>query len=219
MRELLKALARFSYEEFKEREEFSKLRVDREIVVRMDGVKFGKFTEEFGSLRDPKVHGALVEAAKLILRTYSCDEAYVSSDEVNAFCKAPPFGGRIEKIDSVLPSFLGAHFSLKVGKAAWFDSRVILVGEDEWRKYVAWRLKVTLCNYASKKTGLPCREALERVELEDYAFGTLITREKYLKEAVNPLTGEKVLVERRRLREVTGPRVLEELRDVVGNPD
>ena len=218
MRDLLLKLTGMSYDEFKEREEFANLKAEREIAIRMDGVKFGRFTKEFGSLRDPVVHNALVEATKALLQTYSCEEAYVSSDEVNLFCKRPPFNGRVEKLDSVFPSFLSAHFSLKVGRAAWFDSRIILIREEEWRKYVAWRLKVTLCNYASKKTGLPCSKALLQTELSRYAFGTLIVREKYLKEAINPLTGEKVLAERRRFREISGSEILLMLRNVVGNP-
>ncbi|ALU11414.1 hypothetical protein EYM_00725 [Ignicoccus islandicus DSM 13165] len=218
MREILNAIMNLSYEEFKDREEFSLLRVDREIVVRMDGVKFGRFTKEFGSVRDPTVHNALVSSTKALIQTYSCDEAYVSSDEINVFCKRPPFAGRIEKIDSVFPSFVSANFSLEIGKAAWFDSRIVLIRETEWPKYVAWRLKVTLCNYASKLTNLPCHEALTTIEPDEYAFGTLIKREKYLKRAVNPLTGEVVTVERRKLKAITGWALLGELKNVVGNP-
>ncbi len=193
------------YDEFKGAEPFSDLRVEGPVIVRMDGVKFGKYTKAFGSVRDERIHKALVEAAKELLQYYSCSSAYVSSDEVNVYCEEPPFGGRVEKLVSTFASFLGAHFSKRVDPPGWFDGRVV---KAEWKPYVLWRLKVTLCNYASKVTGKPCKEALKEIEPPDIAYGTLIVREEYLKEGFDPIRKTKVVVKRRRLKEVFGKEVL-----------
>ena len=196
---------KFRYDELKEAELFSNLRVEGPIIVRMDGVKFSKYTKAFGSVRDEKIHKALVEAAKELLKYYSCSSAYVSSDEVNVYCDEPPFGGRVEKIVSTFASFLGAHFSRQVDPPGWFDGRVI---KANWNSYVLWRLKVTLCNYASKVTGKSCMKALREIEPPELAYGTLIVREEYLKEGFDPMRKKKVMVKRRRLKEISGKDVL-----------
>ncbi len=204
------------YDEFKEAEPFSDLRIEGPVIVRMDGVKFSKYTKAFGSVRDERIHRALVEAAKELLRYYSCSSAYVSSDEVSVYCEEPPFGGRVEKLVSTFASFLGAHFSKQVDPPGWFDGRVV---KADWRPYVLWRLKVTLCNYASKVTGKPCKEALKEVEPPEIAYGTLIVREEYLKEGFNPIKNEKVLVKRRMLKEIVGKEVLEYLKEMKRSGD
>ena len=202
---------RLPYDLFKDREMFSKVKVEGSVVVRMDGVKFGKYSKLLGRQRDERVHGALVSAAEELLKHYSCDSAYVSSDEVSVFCKRPPFSGRVEKLVSVFPSFLSAHFSRLVAPLppGWFDGRVVTVGEAEWPLYVAWRLKVTLCNFASYARRRPCHEALEGLELPPEAYGTLIVREEYEKEGYDPIRKVKVVVKRRRLKRLAGEEVLE----------
>ncbi|NPA85654.1 MAG: hypothetical protein GXO07_06620 [Crenarchaeota archaeon] len=205
------ALLALPYGLFKDREPFSSLRIEGSAVVRMDGVKFGKYSKLLGKQRDERVHGALVGAAEELLKHYSCDSAYVSSDEVSVFCKSPPFGGRVEKLVSVFPSFLSAHFSRLVAPLppGWFDGRVVAVGEGEWPLYVAWRLKVTLCNFASRAKGRPCREALKGLRPPPEAYGTLMVREEYEKEGYDPIRKVKVPVKRRRLKRLEGEEVLE----------
>ena len=193
------------YDELKWAEPYSKLKVEGPVIVRMDGVKFGKYTKTFGAVRDERVHRALVESAKELLSYYSCTSAYVSSDEVSVYCERPPFNGRVEKLVSTFASFLGAHFSVRISPPGWFDGRVV---KANWKVYVAWRLKVTLCNYASMVTGKPCKAALKEIDPPDIAFGTLIIREEYLKEGFDPIKKKKVMVKRRRLKEVFGRDIL-----------
>jgi tRNA(His) 5'-end guanylyltransferase len=72
---------------------------------------------------------------------------YVVSDELNIlFIHAAPFGGRVEKIDSVMSSLVSAAFTLCLqklfdGKAtAAFDSRIVVMPNKEAIiKYLAWR--------------------------------------------------------------------------------
>jgi len=157
------------------------LRVEGPVIVRMDGVSFGKYSKLLGKHRDERLHNALVSSAKELVEYYSCDSAYVSSDEVSVYCKLPPFGGRVEKLVSVFSSFLGSHFSVKVSPLppGWFDGRVVLAGD--WKAYVMWRLKVTVCNYASSVARKPCSQALKEVRLPPEAFGTLLERVEVLK--------------------------------------
>ncbi len=200
----------YNYRKFKEREVFQKVKVESPpFAFRADGVKFGKYKSLFKQPRDERIHRALVESAKMLIKTYSCEYAYISSDEVSLFCKSIPYGGRVEKIVSVFSSMLSALFSSKISPPGWFDGRVLLIAESEWWEYVAWRMKVCLCNYASQLTNKPCREALKEVRPESIAFGTLIVREEVLKEAVDKLSGERVTVVRRRLKELTGEELLD----------
>jgi len=207
------------YDFMKDREAFSKLKVEGSAVVRMDGVKFKKYSKLLKKNRDERLHKALVRSAKELLKYYSCDSAYVSSDEVSVFCKNPPFGGRVEKLVSVFSSFLSAHFSVNVAPLppGWFDGRVVLVSEEEWPLYVTWRLKVTLCNFASSLTGRPCHEALKEVTPPPEAYGTLLARREVEKVGYNPKEGKEVRVKRRVLVELSGKEVLEYLRSKLGD--
>jgi len=203
----------YVWKEMKEAEAFQSVKVEEPpFVFRADGVGFGKYFKELGEARDEKVHGALVRAAEELMRTYSCAEAYVSSDEVSVLCGSLPYGGRIEKIVSIFSSLLGSIFSVEVQPLppGWFDGRVI-VGVD-WRLYLKWRLKVTLCNYLSLITRLPCSKALERVEeVDPRALGTLLVWEEYLKEGYDPIKGMKVMAKRRRIKVVRGEELLDVL--------
>ena len=208
---MLDLILRLPYENrrFKEREVFQAIKVEEPpFAFRADGVKFGKYKNLFKHPRDERIHKALVESAKLLIKLFSCEYAYISSDEISLFCNVLPYGGRVEKIVSVFSSALAATFSSMISPPGWFDGRIILLSEKEWWEYVAWRLKVCLCNYASQLTNKPCREALKEVRPEPIAFGTLLLREEVLKEAVDKLSGERVTVRRRRLRELTGEELL-----------
>ncbi len=204
----------YEYKRFKEREVFQAVKVEEPpFVFRADGVKFGKYKNLFKHPRDERIHRTLVDAAKTLMRQFSCVYAYISSDEVSLFCKTIPYGGRVEKIVSVFSSIISAIFSSRISPPGWFDGRIILIGEKEWWEYVAWRLKVCLCNYASQLTGEPCSIALKMVKPEPVAFGTLLLWKETLKEAIDKLSGERVIVKRRRLRELNGMELLTFLKE------
>jgi tRNA(His) 5'-end guanylyltransferase len=112
--ELLDALKHipYVYKKMKEAEVFQKVKLEEALFIfRADGVRFGKYFKEAGTPRDEEIHNALVKATEELLRTYSCEEAYVSSDEVSVLCSHLLYGGRVEKIVSTFASLLGAYFS------------------------------------------------------------------------------------------------------------
>ena len=203
----------YNWKEMKEAEAFQRIKVEEPpFVFRADGVGFGKYFKEVGEPRDERVHSSLVRAAKELMRVYSCSEAYVSSDEVSVLCRSLPYGGRVEKITSTFSSLLGSVFSVHVRPLppGWFDGRIIL-GVD-WNLYLKWRLKVTLCNYLSLRTRLPCSRAWRRAkEAPPLALGTLLTWREYLKEGYDPVRGVNVLAKRRRIEEVRGEELLREV--------
>jgi tRNA(His) 5'-end guanylyltransferase len=72
---------------------------------------------------------------------------YVVSDELDIlFLDNVPYSGRVEKIGSVIPSFVSATFTLRLQKTfgktdnVAFDSRVVIVpSENAVMNYLAWR--------------------------------------------------------------------------------
>ncbi len=204
----------YVWDYMKEAELFQKVKVEEPpFIFRADGVSFKKYFKEVGEPRDELLHQALVSSAEELLKWTSCEEAYVSSDEVSVLCNHLLYAGRVEKIVSVFSSFLGAQFSVKIAPLppGWFDGRIV---KAPWKPYLKWRLKVTLCNYASLKTKEPCSRALIRLrDVPTIALGTLIRWEIYEKEGYNPITNEKVVVKRRRIIRLEGEDLL---RAIVG---
>jgi len=180
----------------------------------MDGVGFGRRLQGlFRSPRDPRVHEALVEGARELVEAYSAGMAYVGSDEVSlVFLAHPPYDGRLEKLLSVPASRLAASVTGRLGVPVFFDGKVILLrSPGEALAYLAWRRRVVANNYLAqlyhkgrRAPRTPLAEEmlasvdLSRVEAE-LAAGTCLYWEEYTREAVNPLTGERVAARRRRL--------------------
>ena len=207
--------------EYKARE-LSKDRVNTPYAVRLDGVAFGKALSDIKNVRDPHVHRALVSAAKTVMRHYGASIGFVSSDEINLiFTINNPFAGRVQKITTVLAGLVSAHVSLSLGRTLYFDARIVKLDDiDDIVRYVKFRMRVTGGNYISslyrRKTGIKkfpsIFEMLEAVGYNhpDYAlYGTCIIPATVEKTAVNPITGQTVTVERRRLTEVSGYRECE----------
>ena len=123
----------------KECEIFSSLRVPCEsrIVLRIDGRKFSKLSN---SLKLEKPYDisfvkAMAAACLEFSREFSPSFVYTFSDEINVLLAEVPFSGRIEKLNSVFPSFISSSFSKKISsdmniKPVSFDSRVIPLSED-----------------------------------------------------------------------------------------
>ncbi len=192
------------------------------IYLRLDGVRFSKVLKGFKHPRDLRVHEALTEASKEILKWFNGDLAYVSSDEINVLITKPlPYGGRVFKLVSVSASIASSVASLRLNKPLYFDSRVIKLGSaGEGIEYLMFRARVCLNNYLSslyhtylsKDKGLTpattdmLDELLKSGLLNDKddweLLGTVITWSKVVREGRNLLTNEKVVVTRRTLREV-----------------
>lgn len=137
---------------------FSKASVPLEtpFFVRLDGWRFRALADAISAEKpfDEKFAKCLVYSAKVLFeKGFNPAMVYVVSDELNIlFDGKAPFNGRIEKIDSVIPSLISAAFSIQLQEffnkkaVAAFDSRVIVTPNDEkileyltWRQTNAWR--------------------------------------------------------------------------------
>lgn len=132
--------------DWKSREIFSRLSipVDIPVIVRVDGWRFRKLAEELELERpyDERLLRSLIDASKeLMERNLPVALAYVFSDEISLLFAPPlPWNGRVEKIVSIVSSFISARTSLALGYAASFDGRIVLIrDEDELVSYLSWR--------------------------------------------------------------------------------
>ncbi len=207
---------------FKGLEAYQGLRVDGYYVIRLDGVRFGRVLSEFEKPRSRIVHEALVEAARSVAEWFNCNIAYVVSDELNIVCLSdPPYGGRVEKLVSISAGIASAVVSVKLGKPVYFDARLIRMETIyDAAEYLVYRARVGLNNFLSQlyhmRYGgrvatprlLELVELLAR-ELRSYspwmAVGTCLQKVETMKVARNVLTGEEIVVKRRRWVECVGP--------------
>lgn len=146
------------FKNWSKNEIFSKTSVPPEtpFYLRLDGWRFRVLAEDVGAEKpfDERFAKCLVSSGRAIFeRGFSPTLVYVFSDELNIlFDGKAPFNGRIEKIDSVIPSLVSTAFSIKLQElfnkkvVAAFDSRVIVCPSDEkileylvWRQTNAWR--------------------------------------------------------------------------------
>ena len=137
----------------KECEIFSGLRVPcgSKIVIRIDGRKFSKLSHDlkFKKPYDEQFKNIMVKTGEDFFKEFSPAFIYTFSDEINILLSEIPFGGRIEKLDSVFASFITGSFtknlSKPVKKPISFDSRVIPLSRNGMMEYFkqrqdeAWR--------------------------------------------------------------------------------
>lgn len=137
---------------------FSKTAVLMEtpLFLRLDGWKFRALADAVGAEKpfDERFARCLVNSGKALFgKGFSPTLVYVVSDELNVlFDGKAPFNGRVEKIDSVIPSLVSAAFSIQLQETfkkrviVAFDSRIIVTPNNEkiieyltWRQANAWR--------------------------------------------------------------------------------
>ncbi|HOI40682.1 MAG TPA: tRNA(His) guanylyltransferase Thg1 family protein [Methanobacterium sp.] len=145
----------------KECEIFSSLKVPctSNIVVRLDGRNFSQLSRklEFEKPYDIEFVEILSEASYKLFMEFNPRFLYTFSDEVSLLLGNVPFGGRVEKIDSVMASFLSGAFTREImGKDKYaeifrgikpvsFDSRLIplsnkgVIAYFQERQMEAWR--------------------------------------------------------------------------------
>lgn len=97
----------------KDCEIFSQLKVPDTAIVRVDGRRFGKVLRklQFSKPFDIRFANGMVESIELFFSKSGINPvlAYLFSDEVSLlFIGDLPFNGRLEKIDSVIPSFISS---------------------------------------------------------------------------------------------------------------
>jgi tRNA(His) 5'-end guanylyltransferase len=140
----------------KECEIFSNLRIPcgSKIVVRIDGRKFSRLSRDlkFEKPFDQNFVEMMVNTSTDFFKEFNPSFIYTFSDEINILLSDIPFGGRIEKLNSVFASFTAGSFTknaqdnnIPVERPISFDSRIIplssalVVEYFKERQNEAWR--------------------------------------------------------------------------------
>lgn len=198
------------------------------VVVRLDGRSFSKFTQKhFQKPFDPAFKAAMVKTTEALMQDLHGIYAWTSSDEISIVL--PPewagYGRSLEKTLSLSASLAGSTFSLQIGQAVQFDSRIWLGAHlEDVLDYLVWRqedsARCALQGWAYwtlRNTGKSATEATRMLNSTDAAFknellfqqginfnatplwqrrGIGIYRAKVMKEGFNPMTEETVAVYR-----------------------
>jgi tRNA(His) guanylyltransferase len=223
----------FSEKELKEREIYSDIRVFPPFAVRIDGRGFRHALDQIYLKKphDEQFAHAMADSVELFFIESSINPllAFTFSDEVTFFFHEIPFNNRIEKIDSIIPSFISSALTLKLNlnKPIAFDSRVILLGKEYIYKYLLWRQAETWRNHVSSygyytllNTGMSEEDASLRLknlkanQIHELVFkyginlaatptwqkcGVLVYRETYEKAGYNPFKKIEVKTHRSRI--------------------
>ncbi|MDD4255227.1 MAG: tRNA(His) guanylyltransferase Thg1 family protein [Methanofollis sp.] len=207
---------------------FSNLALYPPVFLRLDGRAFHRLTRTCEKPFDARFHAAMVGTCRHLIAESGLNPlcAYTFSDEISLYLTVLPFGGRVEKLDSIAASYAASAFTLEYGCAepVAFDARIIPATPAYAAEYLAmrqaeaWRNHINAyCQAALQDEGLTSRAAAARLlgmkaeDMHGLMFsrgvnlaetpawqrrGTLVRKGRYTKEGMNPLTGEKVTVER-----------------------
>ncbi|WP_407354809.1 tRNA(His) guanylyltransferase Thg1 family protein [Methanolobus sp. WCC5] len=129
----------------KRREIYSDLRCIPPAIVRIDGRNFKNALSRMGFEKpyDERFTSAIVDSIVSFFKRSGLSPvlAYTFSDEISFLFREDTFDGRIEKIDSIIPSYISSAFTmaLKPEEPVSFDSRVIPLHDEEVFNYLMWR--------------------------------------------------------------------------------
>ena len=220
------------FDEEKKREIYNNIRIDQSFIARLDGWAFHTFTKKMRFVKpyDISLTLSLVDAASKTLNVFRPAFAYLFSDEISFYFPEPPMFNRLEKIDSLLPSFFTSVFSV-YNATACFDCRVVLVLDaDAVTKYLFWRQAecgrnflngwaeqtLRLCDQLTPSKTAKALKGLGGKEQREVCLsrgvdidtlpkwqqnGIILYTSTYLKRGFNPITKENVLAERRDVKE------------------
>jgi tRNA(His) guanylyltransferase len=226
-------------ERFKAKEIYKDIKALPPVMARVDGRNFKESLARLGLEKpyDPMFERAMVSAGRSLMEESGLgpDWAYTFSDELNVFFRVLPFDGRVEKLDSVVPSYLASALTLalKIDTPLAFDCRVIplhyedVAGYLQWRQAEAWRNHMQSYGfYTLVSEGMAEREASKKmhgmrfedihemmwqrgINLNDtpawHRKGVLIYKKAVEKEGYDPIKKKKVIVERAEVDELWDP--------------
>ena len=160
----------------KKREIYSDLRCAPPFIIRVDGRTFRASLLRMGIKKpfDNRFAVSMGNAVEALFKKSGLSPVlgYTFSDEINLLFKEAPFDGRVEKLNSIVPSFLSSALTLdmNVQEPIAFDSRIVPVCREQIAEYLDWRQKEAWRN---------C--------INSYAFYTLVSRGSSEKEAAATL--------------------------------
>lgn len=212
------------------REIFAAITTLPPVFVRLDGRAFHRLTECLGLEKpfDEFFHKSMVVACTSLVAESGLNPvfAYTFSDEISLYFDKLPFGGRVEKIDSVSASYAASSLTLAFGGTTLLslDARVIPATPEFAIEYMinrqseAWRNHINAyCQQAlieegkspkeaaEQLRGLPAKDLHEMMHIRGFNLaetpawqrrGTLVYKKATEKEGFNPVTQETVVVER-----------------------
>lgn len=182
------------------------------LIIRLDGFKFRKFLSN-RPLRDQRVHSALIEGCRKLMKFFNAEFCHIVSDEVNLYVlRSLPYGGRTFKILSISSAILSSSVSMNLGLELYFDARILVVDKPTlFIPYLLYRARVGYNNYVSKlytsmvsKSTKKLKNMIEeleglgiRISLDWRSTGSCLFIDYLTKDGVNPLTKENVIIIRR----------------------
>jgi tRNA(His) guanylyltransferase len=215
-------------------EYFHSLRLlsDTWVVIRVDGRSFSRFTESrFDKPFDARFRDAMIKASQALVKELQGIYAYTESDEISVLFRPTwdLFDRELEKVISISASVASSAFTLAIGEAVQFDSRVwvgvnrsFVVDYFRWRQADATRCALNgWCYWILRKAGKSVAEATSLLENKSVEFknellfqyginfnnlpiwqrrGIGVYWETYEKEGFNPVKNVRVMTSRRRLK-------------------
>jgi tRNA(His) 5'-end guanylyltransferase len=151
---------------------YSQLRVRPPFIIRADGRGFSKLLSSFEKPYDESFARSMASSVMKLFTESGLSPrfAFMFSDEVSLLFTDEPFGGRLEKLDSVIPAFLSGALSLSLGFAVSMDSRAVIICRDEISRYLqegqdeAWRNHVfSLAFYTLVQEGASHEGAMSKL--------------------------------------------------------
>ncbi len=140
--------------------------------MRADGRGFKKILEDRKKPYDLDFARSMAGAAEKLFHDSGLAPAlaFTFSDEISMLFLDAPFGGRVEKIDSLAAGFISAALSLDLGRQVSMDCRVVSICEAEIADYLAerqdeaWRNHVFSYGfYMLAGEGLSAEEAMDQL--------------------------------------------------------
>lgn len=215
----------------KEREIYSDLRVFPPFAVRIDGRGFHRTLSDFKKPYDERFAKAIAECVEHFFRDSGLNPllAFTFSDEISLFFSEMSYNYRIEKIDSIIPSFFSSALTIELDlkEPVSFDSRIIPLGKEDIYRYLVWRQAETWRNHVSsygyytlRKIGMSENEAaielrnMKASDIHELVFkhginlaetpawqrcGVLVFREMYEKKGFDPVKKTDVTTQRMKI--------------------
>ena len=120
------------------------------LIVRLDGKNFSRWTESFDKPFDLELNRAFVDTTTALMEEYNPDVGYTQSDEITLIWypnsedsnTQHPFGGKTQKLCSVLASHCTVLFDTHVMPNDWalFDARAFgVLSKGNCNSVLAWR--------------------------------------------------------------------------------
>ena len=161
----------------KRREIYADLRCAPPVIIRVDGRNFKNTLSrlDFEKPYDKRFASAMADSVELFFKKSGMSPvfAYTFSDEINFLFTDTSFNERVEKLDSIIPSYISSALSilLDLDEPISFDSRIVPLNSDQiieyliWRQREAWRNCVSSYGYYTLRSeGLSESEAAAQMK-------------------------------------------------------